>query len=131
MTKTTFNTMIHAPNRLQICALLESTKELEFHIIKEQLDVSDSVLSKHLKVLEDADYIRIIKKTEFTRQRTWLSLTSLGRKAKEQRTEKFLKLRRVDVLTHLKNEASLQRIWLYCWHVERLISGRHKKAKQQ
>ena len=47
MTKTPFNTMIHAPNRLQICALLESTKELEFHIIKEQLDVSDSVLSKH------------------------------------------------------------------------------------
>ena len=50
--------MIHAPNRLQICALLETTKELEFQVIKEQLDVSDSVLSKHLKVLEDADYIR-------------------------------------------------------------------------
>ena len=79
MTKTTFNTMIHAPNRLQICALLETTKELEFHIIKEQLDVSDSVLSKHLKVLEDANYIRLIKKTEFTRQRTWVSFTSLGR----------------------------------------------------
>ena len=38
-------------------------------------------LSKHLKVLEDVNYIRLIKKTEFTHQRTWLSLTSLGRKA--------------------------------------------------
>ena len=81
MTKAAFDTVIHAPNRLQICALLETTKELEFQIVKEQLDVSDSVLSKHLKVLEDANYIRLIKKTEFTRQHTWLSLTSLGRKA--------------------------------------------------
>ena len=81
MNKATFDTVIHAPNRLQICALLDSSKELEFQIIKEQLDVSDSVLSKHLKILEDANYVQLIKKTEFTRQRTWLSLTSLGRKA--------------------------------------------------
>ena len=83
MTKTTFNTMIHAPNRLQICALLETTntKEIEFKFVKEELDVSDSVLSKHLKVLEDANYIRLIKKTAFTRQHTWISLTSLGRQA--------------------------------------------------
>ena len=81
MTKATFDTVIHAPNRLQICALLDSIKELEFQVIKEQLDVSDSVLSKHLKVLEHVSYVQLIKKTEFTRQRTWLSLTSLGRKA--------------------------------------------------
>jgi len=81
MTRSTFDTVIHAPNRLQICALLDTTKELEFQIIKEQLDVSDSVLSKHLKVLEDANYIELIKKTEFTRQRTWVSLTTEGRKS--------------------------------------------------
>jgi DNA-binding MarR family transcriptional regulator len=81
MTKSAFDTVIHAPNRLQICALLETTKELEFQIVKEQLDVSDSVLSKHLKVLEDADYVQLIKKTEFTRQRTWVSLTPKGRKS--------------------------------------------------
>ena len=43
MTKAAFDNVIHAPNRLQICALLETTKELEFQIVKEQLDVSDSV----------------------------------------------------------------------------------------
>ena len=69
MTKAAFDNVIHAPNRLQICALLETTKELEFQIIKEQLDVSDSVLSKHLKVLEDANYVQLIKKTEFTPQK--------------------------------------------------------------
>ena len=81
MNKAAFDTVIHAPNRLQICALLETTKELEFRVIKEQLDVSDSVLSKHLKVLEDANYVQLIKKIEFTRQRTWVSLTSKGRKS--------------------------------------------------
>ena len=81
MPKAAFDPVIHAPNRLQICALLDTSKELEFQIVKEQLDVSDSVLSKHLKVLEDANYIRLIKKTEFTRQRTWVSLTPKGRKS--------------------------------------------------
>ena len=81
MTMTRFDTIIHASNRLQICALLEPSKEVEFQVIKQQLGVSDSVLSKHLKVLEDANYVQLIKKTEFTRQRTWVSLTSEGREA--------------------------------------------------
>ncbi len=81
MSKDELNTIIHAPNRLQICAILNMTAELEFKVIKEQLDVSDSVLSKHLKVLEEAGYIIAAKKTEFGRPRTWLSLSSDGRKA--------------------------------------------------
>ena len=81
MANSALDRIIHAPNRLQICALLVPAAELEFRVVREQLDVSDSVLSKHLKVLEDENYVRLTKRTEFTRQRTWLSLTSLGRKA--------------------------------------------------
>ena len=81
MANSTLDRIIHAPNRLQICALLVTAAELEFRVVREQLDVSDSVLSKHLKVLEDENYVRLTKRTEFTRQRTWLSLTSVGRKA--------------------------------------------------
>jgi hypothetical protein len=55
--------------------------ELEFQIIKEQLDVSDAVLSKHLKLLDGANYAKLIKKTEFTRQYTWMSLTTKRRKS--------------------------------------------------
>ena len=51
-----------AINGLQIFALLDTTIELNFQIIKEQLDVSDSVLSKNVRVLEDANYIQLIKK---------------------------------------------------------------------
>lgn len=49
--------------------------------MQEQLEVSDSVLSKHLKSLEDANYVVLTKRTELGRQRTWLSLSAEGRKA--------------------------------------------------
>jgi len=54
------------------------------------------------------------------KKRQWKSQRSSG-KAKEQRTEKFLKLRRVDVLTHLKNVASLQRMSIYNWDAKRFV----------
>jgi DNA-binding MarR family transcriptional regulator len=73
--------VIHAPNRLQICALLAVVSELEFRLLKGQLGVSDSVLSKQLKALEEAKYIDVIKRTEHGRQRTWLALNRVGRQA--------------------------------------------------
>ena len=73
-----FNALIHAPKRLHICAMLSASGELEFKLLREQLDVSDSVLSKHLKSLEESGYIAPAKKTDFGRQRTWLSLTPKG-----------------------------------------------------
>tara|TARA_Y100000034_G_C6749997_1_gene333296 strand:- start:470 stop:763 length:294 start_codon:yes stop_codon:yes gene_type:complete len=76
-----FDSLIHAPNRLMICAALASLKEIEFSLLKEQLGVSDSVLSKHIKALADADYLELKKVTSGGRQRTWLSLTSQGLKA--------------------------------------------------
>lgn len=76
-----FDSLIHAPNRLMICAVLAPLKEIEFSLLKEQLGVSDSVLSKHIKALADADYLELKKITSGGRQRTWLSLTSHGLKA--------------------------------------------------
>ena len=70
--------IIHAPNRLKICAMLATSAELEFRLIKGQLDVSDSVLSKQLKTLEDAEYIQTKKRTQNGRPRTWISLTKKG-----------------------------------------------------
>ncbi|HCS65380.1 MAG TPA: MarR family transcriptional regulator [Cellvibrio sp.] len=76
-----FDDLIHAPNRLKICALLAPVTSLEFVTLCEQLGVSDSVLSKHIKSLDDAGYVVINKKTSEGRQRTWLSLSPKGRKA--------------------------------------------------
>lgn len=76
-----FDAVIHAPGRLQICALLSGIDDAEFAMIRDRLAVSDSVLSKHLKQLEDAGYVALRKAPFEGRQRTWISLTSAGRKA--------------------------------------------------
>jgi len=77
----TFDPVIHAPGRLQICALLSASEEAEFAMIRDAIAVSDSVLSKHLRQLEEAGYVRPRKATAEGRQRTWLSLTPKGRSA--------------------------------------------------
>jgi DNA-binding MarR family transcriptional regulator len=54
---------------------------MEFALLKKQLAVSDSVLSKHLKALLDANYLNLEKVTQNGRQRTWLSLSKTGTNA--------------------------------------------------
>lgn len=76
-----FDAVIHAPGRLQICAILASVDDAEFAMIRDAIKVSDSVMSKHLKQLEEAGYVKLSKAAENGRQRTWISLTGPGRKA--------------------------------------------------
>ena len=76
-----FDPVIHAPGRLQICAILSSVDEAEFAMLRDAMKVSDSVLSKHVKQLEDAGYVAPRKAAADGRQRTWVALTSAGRKA--------------------------------------------------
>lgn len=76
-----FDEIIHAPNRLQICAFLNATGEAEFGVVRDLLGVADSVASKHLKVLEGAGYVRLTKPTGRGRVRTWVQLTGSGRAA--------------------------------------------------
>lgn len=75
-----FDPVIHAPGRLQICAILSSV-DAEFALLRDTLKVSDSVLSKHLKQLEDAGYIKLTKTPIDGRSRTWASLMPAGKKA--------------------------------------------------
>ena len=53
----------------------------EFRALKEELAVSDSVLSKHLKLLDDAGYLTQKKSQINGRKGTWLMLTRQGRNA--------------------------------------------------
>ncbi len=76
-----FDEIIHAPNRLQICAMLGRVESLAFATVRDALDVSDPVLSKHVKVLQTAGYLSMTKAPSYSRTRTWLSLTRTGRKA--------------------------------------------------
>lgn len=76
-----FDPVIHAPGRLQICAILSGLDDAEFAMIRDRIGVSDSVLSKHVKQLEDAGYVGLTKAPFDGRRRTWLALTAKGRKA--------------------------------------------------
>lgn len=76
-----FDPVIHAPLRLQICALLSQMFEAEFQVIRDELGVSDSVLSKHLSQLVEAGYVTQNKIPLNGRQRTFLLLTGKGRRA--------------------------------------------------
>jgi DNA-binding MarR family transcriptional regulator len=78
-----FDPVIHAPNRLQICALLASVDSAEFGTVRDSVHLSDSVLSKHVRTLQEAGYVRVQKATVASRVRTWLSLTKDGRRAFE------------------------------------------------
>jgi DNA-binding MarR family transcriptional regulator len=76
-----FDGVVHAPPRLQICGLLAAVDSMEFAAVRDSVGVSDSVLSKHVKQLEEAGYVKVGKATIASRQRTSLSLTKDGRAA--------------------------------------------------
>ncbi len=83
---------MHAPPRLQLCATLAAVEDVEFAVLREMLGVSDSVLSKHLKVLEDAGYLRLLKATVAGRVRTRAALTRAGRRAYDGHVAELLRL---------------------------------------
>jgi DNA-binding MarR family transcriptional regulator len=76
-----FDEIVHAPNRLQICAMLAAVDTVEFATARDALGVADSVVSKHVRVLQEAGYVSIRKATVDSRVRTSLVLTARGRRA--------------------------------------------------
>jgi DNA-binding MarR family transcriptional regulator len=77
-----FDPLIHEPSRLQICGALRSVDEAEFSVLRDMLNAADSVVSKHLKTLEDARYVSTRKlQGDNGRRRTWVRLSGKGRRA--------------------------------------------------
>lgn len=70
--------VIHAPYRLQVCAILSAVDGVEFSALREMLAVSDSALSKHLATLESAGYVTTTRRTRQARSRVWVSMTPAG-----------------------------------------------------
>jgi len=74
-----FDAVVHAPQRLQICAMLARGGEVEFGVLREGLDVSDATLSKHLRTLTEAGYVDLRRVQRAKGQaRTWVTLTPTG-----------------------------------------------------
>jgi len=73
--------LIHAPVRLSIMSALAAADRADFRFLRELVEVSDSLLSKHMTLLEDAEYVAVIKGYQGKRPRTWYTLTDTGRAA--------------------------------------------------
>jgi DNA-binding MarR family transcriptional regulator len=88
--------IIHPVTRLSICGLLAAGPQwVEFSVVRDTVGVSDSVLSKQSRILEDAGYLEVRKGAIGRRPRTWFRLTPEGRTAFTQH------------LTWLQNAAQL------------------------
>ncbi len=81
MSEAAFDELIHAPLRLQICALLSPVRSLPFSDIRDSLEVSDSVLSKHLSALAGAGYVEVSRVRASSRSRRQVTLNGPGRAA--------------------------------------------------
>lgn len=75
------NELIHSPVRFSIMAALAGAESLDFKDLRDAIQISDSVLSKQLAVLEKAGYVKIKKSFAGKMPRTSASLTSDGREA--------------------------------------------------
>ncbi|MDM7830078.1 transcriptional regulator [Cellulomonas edaphi] len=73
--------LINPPARLVLMTTLTAVTEAEFATLRDRLDVSDSVLSKHVSALGTAGYVTSRKGTHRGRRTTWIALTSRGRGA--------------------------------------------------
>jgi DNA-binding MarR family transcriptional regulator len=88
--------LIHAPARLQMVTTLSAVSEAEFATLRDVLEVSDSVLSKHISALADAGYVRSRKGVQAGRRTTWVALTPSGRKALREHVSALRRL--IDVV---------------------------------
>lgn|SRR5690554_3211341 len=75
------NELFQAKARLGIMTILTSIGGSDFTSLKSHLGLTDGNLSVHLRVLEDAGYIKIEKKFVKRKPKTYCHLTSKGREA--------------------------------------------------
>lgn len=75
--------LIHAV-RFSIAAALFGVDRAEFGLIRDSVDISASMLSKQIALLEAAGYVGVDKGRVRRMPRTWLRLTPAGRAAYER-----------------------------------------------
>lgn len=81
MPRPIFDPVVHEPHRLQICALLSPTTGLPFARVRDEVGLSDSALSKHLRTLADEGYVTVTRDASDRRRTTRVALTPAGREA--------------------------------------------------
>jgi len=73
--------VIHAPKRLATMAILAASEWAEFSFLRDQLEISDSDLSKQMRTLQEAGYATVVKRGTGRGGSTWYQMTGEGRRA--------------------------------------------------
>jgi DNA-binding MarR family transcriptional regulator len=73
--------VVHQRVRLGILAIAQEARRVEFGFLRDSLELTAGNLSQHLAVLEKAGLVEIEKGYAGKRARTWIHLTSAGKKA--------------------------------------------------
>jgi len=76
--------VVHQRVRLGILTILSETRECRFGTLRDELGLTDGNLNRHLRVLEEAELLQVVKGYEGRRPATWLRLTRQGREALRQ-----------------------------------------------
>ena len=87
MTEAELDPVIHSQARLRVVATLATFPagdRITFTKLQQLLDMTPGNLSTHLRKLEDAEYVEVVKSFQGRSPLTHLSLTSRGRLAFEE-----------------------------------------------
>lgn len=80
------DTVIHPPKRLSIMAILRRTGAADFQFLRDRLDISESDLSKQMRTLAEAGYVRVTKRGRGPKSSTWYRATAAGKRAFDSHT---------------------------------------------
>lgn len=72
---------VHQRARLGILTVLSEVSECTFTAMRDQLSLTDGNLSRHVRILEEANLVEVHKGYDGRRPCTWLRLTRQGRRA--------------------------------------------------
>jgi len=73
--------VVHQKHRLAILTVAAEAKRVEFGYLQRTLDVTKGNLSRHITVLADAGLLKVEKGYDGKTPKTWVHITSTGRRA--------------------------------------------------
>lgn len=75
------NDVVRSPVRFTIMAALSTVDDATYQVLKEELETSYALLSKHAAILEEHGYLEVHKSFLAKKPQTVFRLTRVGRKA--------------------------------------------------
>lgn len=97
------------PVRLSILATLADVERAEFALVRDSVEISDSMLSKQVAQLEHAGYVDVAKGRVARHSRTWLRVTPRGVAVYDRHIQALQTIAALDVPRSADHPAGLAR----------------------